>query len=73
VVLVLKKNIKWSLCIDLWKLNKVTIKDSYAHPKIREIFDALKDTRIFSFIDLFRGYHQIPIWADDMQKISFTT
>jgi len=29
--------------------------------KIREIFDALKDAKIFSSIDLFSGYHQIPM------------
>jgi len=50
VVLVLKKNGKWRLCVDFRKLNDITIKDAYAPPKIREIFDALKDAKIFSFI-----------------------
>jgi len=73
VVLVLKKNGKWRLCVDFRKLNDITIKDAYALPKIREIFDALKDAKIFSSIDLFSGYHQIPMWAEDMEKTSFTT
>ena len=42
-VLVLKKNGKWRLCVDFRKLNDITIKD----PKIREIFDALKDAKYF--------------------------
>eukprot|EP00833_Pecoramyces_ruminatium_P007356 jgi/Orpsp1_1/1181388/evm.model.c7180000077042.1 len=73
VVLVQKKNGKWRLCIDFRKLNNVTVKDAYALPKIREIFDALKDAKIFSTIDLFSGYHQIPMWDEDMEKTSFTT
>ena len=68
-VLVLKKNGKWCLCVDFRKLNDITIKD----PKIREIFDALKDAKIFSSIDLFSGYHQIPMWSEDMEKTFFTT
>jgi len=37
---------------------------TYAIPIIQEIFDAFKDAFIFSTIDLFRGYYQIPIYGE---------
>lgn len=51
VVLALKKNDKWRLCVNFRKLNGVIVKDAYSFPKICEIFDALKDAKIFSSID----------------------
>ena len=73
IVLVSKKNGKWRLCIDYRLLNKITKKDAYAIPIVQEIFDALKDAIIFSTIDLFSGYHQIPMYKDDQELTSFTT
>jgi len=73
VVLVPKKNGYWRLCIDYRRVNEVTKKDVYAIPNIREIFDALKDATIFSTIDLFSGYHQIPMYPRDQEITSFTT
>jgi hypothetical protein len=45
------------LCIDFRKLNKVTIKNKYPLPRIDDLFDQLKNERIFSKIDLRYGYH----------------
>jgi len=49
-----------------------TIKDAYSLQKIQEIFDALKDTTIFSTIDLISGYHQNPTFVNDQEVTSFT-
>jgi len=73
IVLVPKKNGRWRLCIDYRLLNNITKKDAYAIPIIQEIFDALKDAYIFSTLDLFSGYHQIPMFKDDQELTSFTT
>jgi len=73
IVLVPKKNGRWRLYVDYRLINNITIKDVYSLPKIQEIFDALKDATIFSTIDLFSGYHQIPMLVDDQEVISFTT
>ena len=74
VILVLKKNKKWRLCIDFRKLNNVTIKDAYALPLIDEIlFSIGKQVKIFTTIDLFSGFHQIPMNKEDIPKTSFTT
>jgi hypothetical protein len=40
------------LCIDFRQLNKVTIKKKYPLPRIDDLFDQLKNERIFSKIDL---------------------
>jgi hypothetical protein len=46
MLFVQKKDATLRLCIDLRKLNKVTIKNKYPFPRIDDLFDHLKDTRI---------------------------
>jgi hypothetical protein len=52
-----KKDGTLRLCIDFRHLNKVTVKNKYPLPRIDDIFDQLKDAKIFSKIDLKSGYH----------------
>jgi hypothetical protein len=47
-----KKDGTLRLCIDFRKLNKVTIKNKYPLARIDDLFDQLKDAKIFSNIDL---------------------
>ncbi len=48
-------------------LNKVTIKDVYAMPKISDLNDALAGTEWFSVADCCSAYHQISL-ADERSK-----
>jgi len=60
--------------VDFRKLNTVTIKDAYALPLIDEIlFSIGTEVKVFTTIDLFSGFHQIPMYKDDIPKTSFTT
>ena len=52
-----KKDGTLRLCIDFRQLNKVTVKNKYPLPRIDDIFDQLKDAKIFSKIDLRLGCH----------------
>lgn len=61
------------LCIDYWKLNKVTIKRKYLLPQIDDLLDQMKDSNIFSNIDLSSGYHQVFIKEEDINKTTFRT
>ena len=55
VVLVWKKDGKLWFCIDLWKLNARTIKDTYSLPRIDETLDCLNGAEWFSSLDLKSG------------------
>jgi hypothetical protein len=52
VLFVKKKDGTLRLCIDFRQLNKVTIKNKYPLPRIDDLFDQLKNAKIFSKIDL---------------------
>jgi hypothetical protein len=60
-------------CIDFRKLNKLTIKNKYPLPMIDDLFDQLKDARIFSNIDLRLGYDQVRIRDEYINNTTFKT
>ena len=74
VVLVPKKNGQVRMCVDYRKINNCTLKDAYALPLIDDILYYVSgDISILSTIDLFSGYHQIPMHSDDKDITCFTT
>jgi hypothetical protein len=68
-----KKDKELRLCVDYHPLNAVTIKNKYPLPRIDILFDQLAGAQVFSKIDLYFGYHQIKICAEDISKTAFTT
>ena len=72
VVLVRKKNGKLRLCVDYRQLNNITVKDSFALPRMDEIFDCLHDAKYFSTIDMKSGYHQIEVEESHKERTAFT-
>ena len=59
VVLVRKKDSSLRFCIDYRQLNKRTIWDSYALPRIEETLNALHGAKYISCLDLKSGYWQV--------------
>jgi hypothetical protein len=68
-----KKDNDLHLCVDYRPLNAVTIKNKYTLPHIDILFDQLAGAQVFFKIDLYSGYHQIKIRAEDIPKTAFTT
>jgi hypothetical protein len=73
VLFVKNKDGTLRLCIDFRQLHKVTIKNKYPLPRIDDLFDQLKNAKIFSKIDLKSGYHKVRIKDEDINKTSFRT
>jgi hypothetical protein len=61
------------MCVDYRYLNDVTVKNKYSLPRIEDLFDEMRDARVFSKIDLRSGYHQMKIWPSDIPKTDFST
>ncbi|XXG59194.1 hypothetical protein AAC387_Pa04g1317 [Persea americana] len=72
-VVVKKKTGKWRVCVDFTDLNKACPKDSFPLLKIDQLIDATAGHDRMSFLDAYRGYHQIPLYAADQDKTTFIT
>eukprot|EP00253_Pinus_taeda_P026620 PITA_26620 len=72
LVVVLKKNGKWRICVDYRELNKATQKDHFPLPFIDQVLDTLAGKKFFSFLDGFSGYNQIQIALEYQDKTTFT-
>lgn len=53
-------------------LNKRTIKDSYALPRIEDILDTLSGSKFFSILDMKSGYHLVEIEEAHKHRTAFT-
>ena len=72
-VVVKKKSGAWRVCVDFTSLNKACPKDSFPMPKIDQLVDAIAGYVRMSFLDAYRGYHQIAMYEPDQEKTSFIT
>ena len=61
LVIVLKNNGKWRVCIYYMEFNKATLKDHFPLPFIDQVLDTLARKKYFSFLDGFSGYNQIQV------------
>ena len=72
-VVVKKKTGKWRVCVDLTCLNKACPKDQFPMPRIDWLVDTTVGHPRMSFLDVFQGYHQIPLAPRDQGKTALMT
>ncbi|GJY64581.1 reverse transcriptase domain-containing protein [Tanacetum coccineum] len=72
-VMVKKHDSNWRMCMDFKDLNKACPKDGYPLPKIDWKVESLCRYPFKSFLDAYKGYHQIKIAKEDEEKIAFIT
>jgi len=59
------------MCTDYTYLNKACPKDAYPLPSIDRLVDGAAGHKILSFLDVFLGYNQIPMYEPDVDKTTF--
>ena len=68
-----KKNGKWRVCVNYTNLNDIYSKDNFLLPHIDQIFNATARHGMFTFLDVFFEYHQIPMFQPNEEKTIFIT
>ena len=63
----------WRPCGDFRRLNAETKDDKYPIPNIMDFNNNTVGCKVFSKIDLVRGYHQIPMSSDSIPKTAVIT
>ena len=71
--MVRKSDNSWRPCGDYRALNSRTLKDSYTLPNLKDFTANLAGKRFFSTIDLVKGYYQVEMHPDDIQKTAVIT
>ena len=69
----IEQEAKIRMCVDFRKLNQATKKDHFPLPFIDMILDKVTGSELYTFMDGYSGYHQIPIREQDQDKTTFTT
>ena len=61
------------MCTDYRQLNRVTIPDKFPIPNLADSIFGLHGTKIFTRLNLVRGYYQLPVDTNSCQYTAFST
>lgn len=62
----------WHPCGDYRCLNDITVLDRYPVPYVQDFSATLSGMKVFSKVDLVRGYHQIPSGLYEFLRMDFS-
>lgn len=68
-----KKDGSLRMCVDYRALNKVTVKNKYPIPLIADLFDRMGKAKVYTKMDLQKGYYQVRIAEGDEPKTTCIT
>ena len=68
-----KSDSSWRPCGDYQRLNLVTKRDMYPPPHMEDLSAQLADKKVFSKMDLRKGYYQMPVAPQDVPKTAVIT
>jgi hypothetical protein len=71
--MVAKKDCSWQPCGDYRQLNSHTVEDKYPLPNLSDLAARLDGCRIFSKLDLRKGYLQVLVAVEDIAKTAIIT
>ena len=63
-----KKKLKWRLVVDYRQLNEATLPDAHPLPLIENMLINQSKHKIFTIVDLSKGFHQIPLHPQSPAK-----
>ena len=61
------------MCIDYRDVNKISVKKQYPLLRIDNLLNYLKDSKLFTKLNLKSWYDQIPIESSDVSNVAFKT
>ena len=73
LIIVKKKDGSNRMCVDYRKLNLVTVADPAPMTTAQDFFGKLGKCQYYSTIDLSKGYRQIPVAEEHIDKTAFVT
>ena len=71
ILLIIKPDGSFRLCVNYQALNKVTVKNRYPLPLITKLRERVNIVRIFIKMDLMNGYQLVWMSENDEEKKAF--
>jgi hypothetical protein len=68
LLLVKKSDGSWRPCVDYRRLNELTVRNNFPLPVIDDILSSVGAGRVFTRIDLYSAFWQVPVKEEDIPK-----
>ena len=73
LLMVRKPDMSWRPCVDYRRLNAMTVRQNNPLPVIDDLLVNVSKGQVYTQVDLYSGFWQIPMREEDKPKTAFTT